>query len=143
MVFDLKKYEKRIRNAQLNKASFMSNSKWRKFFESARSRGLQYHGNVLLKCLRSEEAYPFGLDVWIDEKHPGYTMDGRYPPLALKEIEWIFIPADYEIERWHRDEKLQPKYIKNDIHALKEMIDELGFYEYDFNINGIKIYGYK
>ena len=44
--------------------------------------------------------------------------------------EWIFIPAVYETERLNRDEKLQPKRTNNDIHAIKELIDGLGLYEY-------------
>ena len=55
-------------------------------------------------------------------------------PLVVKFIlevtEWIFIPAVYETERLNRDEKLQPKRTNNDIHAIKELIDGLGLYEY-------------
>jgi len=49
----------------------------------------------------------------------------------------------YEVERWNRGEKLQPKHTNNDIHAFKELMDGLGLYEYDFNEDGLKVYGYK
>ena len=57
-----------------------------------------------------------------------YTRDGvGGGPVDYKAIEWIFVPASPT----------------NDIHALKNLIDELGLYEYDFDENGLKIYGYK
>jgi hypothetical protein len=38
---------------------------------------------------------------------------------------------------------LQPKCINNEIYALKELVDGLGNYEYDFDEAGLKAYGYK
>ena len=137
--------EKRGSKLRLSKASFMNNSKWEKLFKAVANSEISLCGESI-KFIDAEKCYEHfslkydGLYSWVRYS----TRDGSGGgPSYYKDIEWIFVPAVYEIERWNREERLQPKRITNDISALKKLIDELGVYEYDFNEEGLKIYGYK
>ena len=124
----IKRHEKKLEKARLNKTSFMSNSKWEKLFHAVANSGLSLF-NDSIKYLTDDTTRPFSL------KEDGLYWGGRYStvdggarggvPVPYKEIEWIFVPT------------------QNDILTLKDLIDGLGLYEYDFNEDGLKIYGYK
>jgi len=142
MAFDSEnweKYERRLLNAQLNRVSYMSDSKWEKLFQAIEKSNVAWLdiGGATIKFLVGE-VKPFHF-----QNYCGGYIEGHYGVARYKEIEWILIPAIFEIERRNRDEKLQPKRINNDILGLKEIIDGLGLYEYDFNEDGLRIYGYK
>ena len=136
------KFEKRLEKARFSKDSYMSNSKWEKLFKAVANSEISLCDGSI-KNLTDEYIRPFNL------KSDGLycvrysTADKCGGPVYYKEIEWIFIPAFHEIERRNREEKLVPQIQTNDIYALKELIDALGKFEYDFNENGLKIYGYK
>jgi len=142
MAFDSKnwdKYEKRLAKAMLGRISYMSDAKWEKLFQTVENSSIAWLDiyGATIKFL-TDGIKPFRFtDYW------GGYLDGTYGAARYKEIEWIFIPSIYEIERRNRDEKLQPKRTNNNILGLKELIDGLGLYEYDFDENGLKLYGYK
>ena len=120
----------------------MNNVKWRKLFEAIESNEA-FHFPAHMKIVGSEYVYTqtrLNQGVGVNGK---YTKDIDGGPVAYKYIEWIYVPSSYEIERYNRNEKLLSNFIKNDIEALKEFIDSIGNFEYDFDKNGIKIYGYK
>ncbi|MFB9077950.1 DUF6678 family protein [Flavobacterium procerum] len=148
--FGLKKYiimtnnriEKQIQKARETKTSCMSNTKWIKFFNAIETENVHV-GNVSLKCLTDNKEYPFTLHPGIHENRQ-YTADnGTQGPVKLSEIEWIFVPAVYEIKRFNRTEKLASPQILNDTEKIKELLDALGKFEYEFDHTGIKLYGYK
>ncbi|MCL2568686.1 MAG: hypothetical protein FWE12_04530 [Oscillospiraceae bacterium] len=136
------KRQEQIKKMRLAKASFMNDSKWTKFFQAVQGSDMSLHGESM-KVLGSDYISPFSLKnhglYWVR----GYTADAWGGPCAYREIEWIFVPAMHEVARYNRDEQLMPKRQANDIHALKELIDSLGQFEYDLDEKGLKIYGYK
>ena len=133
------RYKVKLTKAMLNRVSCMSDSKWEKLFQAVEKSDITRLdiGGATIKFL-VDGVKPFHF-----QNYCGDYLEGSYGVAQYKEIEWILIPAAYEIERRNRDERLQPMRINNDIHALKELIDSLGLYEYDFNEDGLKIYGYK
>ncbi len=142
MSIESERYEKRTQKARLAKTSCMNNAKWRKLFNAIEV-SEKYIFPAEVKLLAEDKTYPFSMNQGISPSGE-YTKDSAIQgPIAFKDIEWLYIPAQQEIERYNRDEKLQSEFIKYDIGKLKELIDSLGKYEYCFDENGLKIYGYK
>ena len=136
------RYKKRIIDLRLTKTSYMSNAKWRKLFNAIEENG-QCTFPARIKTIGDEGVYHFSTNPGIYETM-NYTMDGWCgPPVAFRDIEWIYVPTVSEIERYNRDEKLESKFIQRDIAKLKKLIDEIGKFEYDFDENGLKLYGYR
>jgi len=133
--------EKKLERARLSKASFMNDTKWTKLFQAIHDSDITLHGERIKPI--TGEVTSFDLKNHGLSYAKGYTKDAHGGPCAYKDIEWIFIPAIHTIERNARGERLSPKLQANDIHALKELIDALGKFEYDFDEDGMKIYGYK
>jgi hypothetical protein len=138
----LQRHRKRIKKESSTKVSCMSTSKWTKLFQTIADSDIDLHGEII-KLIANDCVTRFclkrgGLSNW-----RGFTDDFLGGPIPYKEIEWIFVPAVYEIARKNRSEILEPKRIPNNIHVLKELIDSLGQFEYDFDESGLKIYGYK
>ena len=138
----LENHEKRIEKERLNRASYMNTSKWEKLFLAVHESNISLHGESV-KFLLSEHITPFNLKKDGLSYVRAYTCDTQGGPVHYKEIEWIFVPASHNVQAMNQAEKLQPKFNENDIYALKILIDGLGLYEYDFNEDGLKIYGYK
>lgn len=141
MSIESERYQRNLEKARLSISSYMSDTKWIKLFKAIAASNINL-SHEKIKILTQADEYPFSLHLGVDESGK-YTTDGTCGPVALKEIEWVFVPAVYEIERYNRDEKLKSEFIQNDIHALKELIDGLGRFEYEFNEDGLKLYGYK
>jgi hypothetical protein len=137
-----KRHDRRIKKACLSKVSFMNTSKWIKLFQAIEYSDISLQGETI-KLIESEHIARFSLKNDGFYCIRGYTADRYNSPFHYKEIEWIFVPAVNETERWNRNEKLKTHRDSNDVHALKELIDSLGQFEYDFDENGLKIYGYK
>ena len=104
----------------------MSNTKWEKFFKAVANSDISF-SNETVKCLADECIRSFSLERDALSYNRYVTADSIAGPFDYKYIEWIFVPA----------------VRVNDIPALKKLIDGLGLYEYDFDENGLKIYGYK
>jgi len=137
----LERLEKRAAKARVSKVSCMNNSKWSKLFKAVADSGISISGERV-KTLGEQNTYSFSLHTGMDSAK-GYTDDGRYPPVALKDIEWIFVPDICEKKRLNRDELLSSRYISNDIYSLRQLIDSLGIYEYELSEEGLTIYGYR
>jgi len=137
-----KRHNKRIENARLSKVSFMNTTKWTKLFQAIKDTDISLQGETM-KLIDYERIIPFSLKNEGIYYVRGYTADRNGGPCHYKEIEWIFVPVANETERWNHSEKLNPKRTPNDVYALKELIDSIGQFEYDFDENGMKIYGYK
>jgi hypothetical protein len=137
---ELERHERQIAKARLNKASCMSNTKWRKLFNIIRE-NLECDPPARVKLLAGEETFPFC--VKSDIHQSGIKDNATQAPINFKEIEWIHIFATKEIERYNREERLKPKFMAYDIENIKELIENAGKYEYDFDEDGIRIYGYK
>ena len=142
MGIDFNRHKKKVEIERLKRVSYMNNTKWRELFQT-------FENNPKITCevvgakikvLSWENILPFKL---FGNYHYADYIEGAHAPICFTEIEWIFIPANCEFERWNRNEKLQSEFIKNNIFSLKKLIDSLGLLEYDFDENGLKIYGYK
>ena len=123
------RHKKQVELARLSMASFMSNSKWEKFFIAIKNSEISLHGEII-KNVADDAIRPFnlkkdGLYIFNGKHHRYSTNDSGGGPVFYRDIEWIFVPPH------------------NDINGLKNLIDSLGLYEYDFSEDGMKIYGYK
>ena len=124
----------------LNRVSYMNDTKWEKFFRAVEDSNVDWFDiyGATIKFLVGDDIKPFHF-----QNYCGGYIEGDYGLAQCKEIEWIFVPSTHKISRWNRGERLQPKCINNEIYALKELVDGLGNYEYDFDEAGLKVYGYK
>ena len=143
---ECKKYEKRFLEMRHSKTSYMNDTKWIKLLQALENFSNETSvGGVILKFLMSDKTQPhyFSDGVLESEKCTG---DGWCGPICLKAIEWFFVPAAYEVERYslyQEGKKIPSLYVENDIIALKNIIDSVGLFEYDIDQNGLKLYGYK
>jgi len=133
------KYQKRLDKARKEKISYMNNTKWFKFFSAIEQLDV-FLPQAQIKFLLDKEIYPFNFGGGFDEKG---ILDGPNCPFDYKEIEWFFIPALQEYERFNREEKLQSTFKTVDLPLLVETLKSLGRYEFDIGENGLKLYGYK
>lgn len=131
----------KTRKLRLSKTSFMNNTKWCKLLEEIEVSDLSLN-EAKIKVLARQQTYPFSLKIGVDETRT-YTGDGICGPVSLLEIEWIFIPTRYEIAEYNGGVKYRSSFVTNDVPGLKNLIDGLGKFEYDWDENGLKIYGYK
>ncbi len=135
----IEKHWQKLHKESLKKISFMNNTKWLKLFQKINENNVQiYHSTI--KYLMFDKMYEFHFHTDFDDTG---ILDGANCPALFKEIEWIFIPKTYEIERFNREEKLTSQWQQNDIELIKYLIDCIGKYEYDFDNHELKIYGYK
>lgn len=133
MAFDsepMERYKRRFEKARLSKTSYMSNSKWEKFFIAVKESEISLRDETI-KCMADDLVRRFdlkndGLYIFNGKHYRYSTRDGSPGgPVFYRDIEWIFIP------------------FHNDINALKNLIDGMGIYEYDISEEGMRIYGYK
>ena len=124
------------------KTSYMNNAKWRKLFEELEGNTLRLQG-ARVKMLCAEDTYMFDINVGVLEETGEHTEDGFCGPVAFKDIEWIFIPVSTEYAQFSGGVKYRTTITENDLEALKNLMDKLGKFKYDFDENGLKIYGYK
>ena len=141
MNVSLERYKRRIEKARRTKVSYMNNAKWRKLFNAIEASG-QCTFPAQVKTIDGERTYPFSTSPGIYEARD-YTMDGKFCPIAFQDIEWLYIPATSEVERYNRNERLESKIIKYDISKLKNLLDGLGKFEYEYDENGLKLFGYR
>jgi len=135
-------YSELLPEARQDKTSCMSNTKWCKLFWAIENNG-KCSFPAELKLLWEERTYPFSTNPGVDESRE-YTKDsGIQGPVAFRDIEWIYIPSIREVGRYNRDEKLKSKFVHYDLGILKELMDNLGKFEYDFDADGLKIYGFR
>jgi len=134
------KHQKKIERLKQAKVSCMNNTKWRELFEAIEiNEALPFP--VVIKYLGSEQLFTQGLNKGINSTKNG-TRDRDGGPVYFKEIEWIYATTVYEKEGSYHLE-LQSRFVERDILTLKKIIDNLGKFTYDFDENGLKIYGYK
>ncbi len=137
---DFKRYQKRLEKARANKTSYMNNTKWFKFFSTARQADI-FMPKSQIKFLLSEETHPFNFEMEFNETGKLDGADGA--PFYFNEIEWVFIPTVQEYERFNREEKLQSSFKTADLPAIVDILQKLGKYEFEMDESGLKIYGYK
>jgi len=114
----LKKFEEKLTAAAMSKVSYMSNTKWEKLFQAIEASDIAWQdicGASIRFLLEGEERWFNFTDYW------GGYLEGTYGAARYKEIEWIFIPSTYEIQRRNRDERLQPKRVNNEVDGLKAL----------------------
>jgi hypothetical protein len=133
--------KQKLEKVRKEKTSYMSNAKWRKLLE-------ELEGNTFclregrIKTLCDEKTYPFDMNIGVLETGE-HTGDGICGPVAFKDIEWIFIPVSTEYEEFRNGIKYRTTISQNNLEEFKNFIDKLGKFEYDFDKDGLKIYGYK
>ena len=133
--------EQKLKKVRKERTSYMNNSKWRKLFEELEVSTFRLEG-ARIKMLGSEDTHMFSMNIGILETSE-HTGDGFCGPVAFKDIEWIFIPASTEDVQYRNGIKYRTTISKNDLEEFMFFMDKLGKFEYDFNENSLKIYGYK
>ena len=138
--------------------SCMNNTKWREFFEEIEIKPALRGIPFLIKFVRIETSFKEHLsfaeitDVglfayWsslIDKKS-----EKRNCWLAYADIEWLFFPTVTEKDIYTEQTRNSPplktgiRIIETDVSEIKELIDKLGKLTYDFDEDGLRLYGYK
>lgn len=131
----LKKLEKEISE----RSSFMSDTKWFKFFKGIEDKKIKIQ-SAYIKFLLTDREFKFHFGGF-DET--GFGDVSELGPFKFKEIEWILIPEKYEVERWNRKEKLASEIILQPLDQIEKMMHSFGQFEYDITEDELKIYGYK
>lgn len=130
-------YQKRLDKEISCRASFMNDTKWHKLFEELSVCRFSINRSKI-KFLLEDKIYDFSIG-YIGENY----METVFGVFSFKEIEWIFIPQKFEIERFNRQEKLTSQYKENPIDEIEEAMSNLAQFCYEKDKNGLKIYGYK
>lgn len=127
---DLKKYS----------CSFMSNAKWRKLFSVINDRNIPLPSCVWKLVTDKDPQKGFIPD--IEQLGDSYVGDcgALNGPFSFNTIEWLFLPSKVGHRHY---EKAPVKYSYQNIEAIKNLIDSVGYFEYEITDEGIKIYGYK
>ena len=145
---ELNKISERIEKAIANfNGSFMSDTKWRKFFNALIEQEICLK-EFSLKYVR-DETIRQGSGVLFESKYEqyftgnGFKDPGLGGPALFKEIEWIEFKDNIEFSRHHTNPDLS--YIKRVqlVEPIKELLESLGQFEYDIDQNSLKLYGYK
>jgi len=135
------RYKKRLDKAKKEKTSYMNNAKWFKFFSAIEQLDI-FLPKAQVKFLPAEErTFDFLLKGSFNEK--GILDCNVCGPFFYNEIEWIFIPAVIEFEKFNREEKLQSTFKTVDLSVLVETLNNLGQYKFEIDEMGLKLYGYK
>lgn len=115
-------------------AALMSNAKWRKLLSKIDgvARGIQW------RFVNDDRVFIASIPTLLDES---FGDELPYPYGLYRDIDWIFIPHEYENP--HSDIKRPLPKNKNDIIKIKEMIDQLGEYPIELSTDGLIIFGYK
>jgi len=129
----------RLEKEILERASFMSNTKWFKLFTEIENEKIKIH-SAFIKFLLTDRTYKFHFGGFHET---GFGDVSELGPFNFNEIEWILIPAKHETERRNRNEKLASEIIFQPLEKLVQIMDALGQFEYDTTEEGLKIYGYK
>jgi len=127
----VRRTERKIASAT---TALMSNTKWIKLLNKIDrvAHGIQW------KFVNNDRVFIASVPTLSDES---FGDDLPYPYGPYREIDWIFIPREYEIP--HSDIKRPLPKKQNDIIIIKEMIDRLGEYPIELSTDGLKICGYK
>ena len=127
---DLKRYSR----------SFMSNSKWRKFFQVINQQTLELN-QCTWKLVNEKDPIPGHLpdarQLGDDSVGDCGALNGPFP---FKIIEWILLPAQHGYRPY---EKAPIHYESQDLQKVQETLDTAGHFEYELNEEGMKIFGYK
>ncbi len=83
-------YQKRLDKSRKEKTSYMSNTKWFKFFSAIRQMEI-FLPDSQIKFLPSDEVFPFNFKAEFNERGKLDGADGT--PFYFNEIKWIFIPC--------------------------------------------------
>ena len=135
------RYKKRLDKAKMEKSSYMSNAKWFKFFSAMQQVDTFLPESQVKFLANDERTYLFCFGIDFDKKG---ILDGlACGPFNFNDIEWIFIPAIQEHERFNRKEKLQSFFEVVDLSIIENRLKQLGQYEFEIDENGLKLYGYK
>ena len=118
------------------KTSYMNNAKWLKFIEIFEAQNFR---ETKIKFLSEDKIYPFHNFGVVEDTYCD-CMTGAF---HYKEIEWIFIPKQYEIERFNRTEKLASSYRENPIEQFVQSLEQKGKFFFEIDKKGITIFGYK
>lgn len=147
MPTEINRYERKLAN-RLNRFSgnFMSNAKWTKLFMK-----LSDNNDLILKCdvktifdevltvleIPSKENF---LNTFYDKGIEDVMTGG---PTTFKEIEWIEFPSQWVISREMRGQILQPFNFSQDILKIKNLLEDIGELEIEFDNEKSVIFGYK
>ena len=121
------------------RTSFMSNTKWFKFFTEVENKKIKPKSSFV-KLILHDRTLNFQFSGF---ENDGFVDGSVTGPFKFKEIEWISIPKIYEIERWNRDEKLKSEIILQPIDEIEEIMNLLGKFEYEKTETELIIYGYR
>lgn len=113
----------------------MNNTKWREVFQiliESRPGGLKW------KFVDSAKEFGWNVPGENDicEDH---IADGVWQPTRYREIDRVFIPAEYEVSR---GEGLVPWLRTNDLDALESKLNSLGLLELERTDLGITLFAY-
>lgn len=137
-----RKFNNQIRNFSF---SGMNNSKFIRLFGR-----LSENSEVVKRCLIKDIWDEQLREIKIPKKEYFSTVfdergikDGKYGPYQFKEIEQIIFPKIWTIERQMRLQKLEAFKFEQDIETIKEIIEEIGELEIEFNNESLMIYAYR
>jgi len=134
------KYQVKLQQEIERSASFMNTTKWKTLFSILKN--VNFCGVMKVKLLLDEKIRTFtrpDLNTNVSEKY----IEQYWGVFELKEIEWVFIPSEINIERKNRTELLTSKTKLQNIEPLVEALQKGKQFEYETSEEGLKIYGYR
>ena len=116
----------------------MSDSKWRRLFESLDSRGLGLH-QVIWKFVGRDREFRSSLPS-VDQLKESYVVDFAFNDFPYKEIEWVEVPAVAIPYGW---EQVPAKHSPQDLERVTQTLTDIGQFEIERRERGLRIYGWR
>lgn len=121
-------------------SSFMSNSKWRKFFAVINNGSIPLSVCVWKLVTHKEPKNGFlPVQIQLGDDYVG-DCGALNGPFSFREIEWLFLPSSIGF-RPYEHAPIRHEY--QDIDHIKNIIDGAGKFEYETSDDGLRIFGYK
>jgi hypothetical protein len=121
-------------------ACYMSNAKWRKFFNSLHSYEGQI-GGLSIKFVKDDRVFEISMPGPFKDEEKQFGDEMPYPYGPFKEIEYVKIPKEYPNP--HSDPKRDLPDLSNDLDDLKSYLESIAkfpIFEYE---DCIRIVGYE
>jgi hypothetical protein len=118
-------------------ASFMSDAKWRKFFDVAASNALAVWSGVWKLLSEREQSgnFPGPADIW--ETAVDGCLNG---PVDYRSIEWIEIPR---LATYSKYPNAPASFNSQDVASFLHALNAAGQFQIEETERGFRVYGYK
>lgn len=120
--------------------AFMSDTKWRKLLAGVDEAGLR-PDRIIVKFVDRSGTTAISWPGVATQFPPRPWIDCDLGPVELRSIEWILIPATYQVPAF--EPHVPPREVAQDLDAIENFISALGQFPLERSAEGLRIVGYR